>query len=262
MTSNRNRTTTAAAILGLALALSQTKPAGAQTEFFDDFNDGNDNGWEHVDLTRGTPWGPGVYDASSQAYLIESSGEVPPGAATGIDDSLFARHSRRPFTDGFLQTDVHANSEGHSVSLVLREGRGLSYFFNADTGKDELRISKVTDGGQTSTFLAVLNPAPFPLVAGEDWTMKAGAFGDQLSLKIWRINEPEPSAPQLVATDSLIKSGHFGIGVSVPSDFIGAVQPSATFDNVRFFVPEPSASLLGSFGFLTLLCHRRKRKPR
>ncbi len=245
---------TAAAFPMLVFHLVMLSSSGASVVFFDDFGDGNDNGWQRLDLTAGTAWGPGVFDASSFAYLIESTGEVPAGASGGIHDSLFAVQPSNPiFANGFLQADIISNSLA-SVDLVLRNAGGNSYFYVADPNKDEIRIAKVTDGGNSAETVASLSPAPFPLVPGEEWTMKAGAVGEVLTLKIWRTGDLEPVGSQLRTTDSQLTFGQFAVGVAVPSSFLEAVQPSATFDNVAFMIPELSSVVLAGLVCAGLVC--------
>ena len=49
----------------VAILLGLTTTAYGQVIPIDDFDDGNDDGWSHVDTTIGQAWGPGIYDASS-----------------------------------------------------------------------------------------------------------------------------------------------------------------------------------------------------
>ena len=51
--------------------------ASAETILIDDFSDGNDAGWTRIDSNAGQAWGPGTFDASSGAYQLGTTGEVP-----------------------------------------------------------------------------------------------------------------------------------------------------------------------------------------
>ena len=56
-------------LVGLALTTN------AETIVVDDFSDGDDDGWSHVtDIPANRPWGPGIFDASSGAYHLGTTG--------------------------------------------------------------------------------------------------------------------------------------------------------------------------------------------
>ncbi len=227
---------------------------GGEILFSDNFDDRNDDGWEHIDFAAGSPWGPGIYDASSTEYRIQTTDVISPGG-TPLTTAVFAaQRGDESFANGYLQVDVRANSDEGNVSLVLRnvegEGAGFAYNFHADVSRNEIRI-ELFEGG-AAELLAIMSPAPFPLVAGEDWTMKAGAVGDDYSMKIWRRGESEPAHPQLSVRHDVIESAtRWGVGVTISGDSAG-IQPSATFDNVTFFVAEPVSHGAFLFGVLCL----------
>ena len=52
----------------------------------DDFNDGDDAGWSHLDFTAGQPWGPATYDASSGRIYAAIGGGCPEGRPVGGND--------------------------------------------------------------------------------------------------------------------------------------------------------------------------------
>ncbi len=43
----------------------------------DNFNDGDDDGWSHMDLTAGEPWGPATIDVVRREYLLDVPDPVP-----------------------------------------------------------------------------------------------------------------------------------------------------------------------------------------
>lgn len=231
-----------AAVFPVLVFLVAVVPSSGETVlFFNDFSDGNDNGWGHVDNTI-SPWGPGVFDASSGSYILETTGTVPENPP-GISDTVFSLWdvaSDPRFDNGFLRAKVHANTDGTTFMLLLRVTGGNGYAFSGDTN---FSISRVDSAA--STRLQELDPPPSPIVPGEDWIIEVGAVGSRLSMKVWRDGDLEPQTPQLIAVDSNYSEGSFfAVGVRKDSAFQEAGQVSATFDDVTFFIPEPSTLLL------------------
>jgi hypothetical protein len=75
--------------------------AAAQPILIDDFNDGNDDGWTHIDSNDGESWGPGSFDASSGAYRLSTPGVVPTSASCrGCMLSLWDQSSDPFYLDG------------------------------------------------------------------------------------------------------------------------------------------------------------------
>ena len=85
-----------------------------------------------------------------------------------------------------------------------------------------------------------------PYVEGEEWILKAGIVGSDISLKYWRPSELEPSTPQLAVVDTGLPPfqdnasrvelavTHYGSRPAFPI--------SASFDDVYFTpIPEPSS---------------------
>jgi RNA polymerase sigma factor (sigma-70 family) len=216
--------------------------ARANTIFFDNFSDGNDAGWSHIDNTVGSAWGPGVFDASG-SYTLATTGNVS-ATPPAISDTLFSEWSASSapqFSNGFLRAKVRANTEGTSFFLILRRTGGSGYAFGGTTGQNDFYITRVDN---TVNIPLVEVPPPSPIVAGEDWILEAGAVGNQLSLKFWRDGAAVPAAPQLTVVDSTYSSGPFLVGARKDSAFLGTGRVSATFDDIAFRVPEPSAALL------------------
>ena len=202
-----------------------------QRMLIDDFNDGNDTGWSHLDfLPPGV--GPAIFDASTGSYILSSSDRITPTGGSGMVSSWDA--SADPFySNGFLRANVTAETDGTSVFLLMRgSDGGNAYSFHASTQVGfQIRRLKQFD----SVPLAELNPVDFPFSAGEEWVMEAGAVGDQLSLKVWRSGEEEPTNPQLITTDSTFQTGVFAVDVGTfPRR---EVMISGTFDDIYFTPP-------------------------
>ena len=56
---------------------------------------------------------------------------------------------------------------------------------------------------------------------GDDWVIEAGAVGNELSMKVWRAGEQEPSGPQLVVHDDVLTSGQIALGPAISTELIG-----------------------------------------
>ncbi len=96
-----------------------------------------------------------------------------------------------------------------------------------------------------------------PYGPGEDWNFEYGAVGSQITAKVWRVGEPEPSTPQFSGIDTSVVAGQ----IYLTSDVITADTPSfadATFDNLVFVVPEPATSWLGVWLVAGLLTRRTR----
>ena len=127
----------------LVTALATQAPA--QTILIDDFNDGNVDGWTTFDSTVGRRgpfrYGPGIFDASSGAYHLETTGIVPVGApGNGRLWSTWDQSSDPTFSNGFVRAKVRVETDETIVSLALR-GSGTkaafdtSYLFEAFPGR-------------------------------------------------------------------------------------------------------------------------------
>lgn len=227
--------------------------AKADTTLIADFADGTDVGWSRVDNTAGTPWGPGVFEPGSGSYLLETTGAVPVNSA-GISDTLFSRwnaSSDPQYSNGFWRAKVRPNTEATLFMLTLRVSGGNGYAYSGRAGSDTFAISRV-DGTSTNVLKEIDSPDG-PIEVGEDWIIEAGAVGDDLTMKFWRDGSPEPPVPQLSVTDSRYAQGTFLVGVRRDAAFPEAGQVSATFDDIRFAVPEPSGFILMAVGALALV---------
>ena len=98
---------------------------------------------------------------------------------------------------------------------------------------------------------------------GEDWIIEAGVVGNQLSMKIWRDGDPEPTTPQLMATDlTPLPDGQLGVASYVATGHEFPFSINATFDNIYFTpIPEPSACVLLFLG-ITFAVSGVRRRPR
>jgi hypothetical protein len=244
----------------VALILASTplvRCADAEMILIDDFNDGDDIGWQRIDTTIGQPWGPGMIDPMSGSYRFSGAGDVPMGER-GILLSINEDSVDPSFNDGYLRADLRAENDTLPY-LVMRGDVATftAYVFGANPSAGRFFWNKVVNNVIVEAG-PTIEPDP-PLAIGEAWTVEAGIVGDQLSMKAWRLGDPEPAFPQWTHADSTIAAGQFGVGANHWSD-LGPSTVNATFDNVFFTpVPEPTSLALAALVLTPIsvsLCRR------
>ena len=249
----------AAMILGLLVSV--TRESNAQTPVLvDDFKTGDD-GWRPFDLLGGpVNGGPGIFDASTGEYTLTSTGLVPPVGPQALY-AEWKSSSEQRFSDGFLRATVRANNEDSFALLAMRVDieESTLYQFGASAATNNFTVGVRAPDGSGLRYLGVITDLSFD--AGEEWIMEAGTVGDRISLKVWQSGDPEPASPQLVATDSSIRSGSFGLVGDVSGSAAGPAFLSVTFDDVQFTpVPESSGLALSAFGLLGFLTLYRSKR--
>ncbi len=264
-------------LLTLSALVLPATGARAQTFLVDDFNDGNDVGWTREDTTIGQPWGPATYDATSGAYHLQAAAPIPVDDLNGglIEATWDASVGNPLFANGFARGMIRADTPGTTLGLGLRvdDEAGTDYGFYGSTGFGTFYIERFDPSlPSPQTILAMADTALFPFALGEDWNLEAGAVGNRLTLKAWRVGQPEPVNPLLTVLDSAF--GQPGpTNLCAISFFDGAVvsgpvQVSATFDNITFTAvsasaPEPSSAALAMLGSVLMavgLARHRKGK--
>jgi len=214
----------------IVLSLAAMRGAHAiEPILIDDFDDGDDVGWTHVDLTLGTPWGSGTFDATSESYVLQSAGEVGVGQL-GILVSTWNTSDEPLFNDGYLRARVRSDTPGTNVKLMLRADADAptGYFFGT-TEFDEFSFFRCDP---ECTRFTTLPGVQFQ--RGRDWQIEAGAVGDQLTMKVWADGEPIPSAPQLTLADSTHSSGQFGVLAYIGGNWQVPAQVNGVFDDIYF----------------------------
>src|SRR5262249_47022707 len=103
----------------LVAALVLTAGGPNSTILVDNFNDGNDDGWIHEDLT---PAQMATYDASSGSYTLDSAVPVLVGdPSVGTVDAHWGPSINNPrFSNGTLRGTFGANPPGSTVGFLLR----------------------------------------------------------------------------------------------------------------------------------------------
>lgn len=220
----------------MACLAGQACSANAESILIDDFNDGNDEGWLRVDDFAGVA-GPGIFDASTGQYNLKTTG-LAPGFA--IISSYWDLSSDPLYSNGYLRAKVKANTQGTTVGLGLRADTSFEngYYFVASTDNDDFLLWRQYNGEFVS-----LDYIDVPFAPGEEWMIEAGAVGDLLSMKVWRVCEEEPADPQLKFHDATLTAGRFLVEAHNGSG--STIRADGVFDDIYFTpVPEPSNLLL------------------
>jgi hypothetical protein len=212
----------------------------------DDFNDGNADGWSRIDFT-----GAATFDASSGAYRLRNAAPLPPDdPSVGTMASTWDGSAGNPaFGNGIVRGTVRANTQGTTAGFMLRantdpaDDHNYGFYGSSSFGTFYIERFDLNAGGQT--IVAMADPAAHPFVAGEDYYIEARVVGDELSMKAWRVGDPEPAAALLTLRDSTFGPADGTLlGVIAffdPAAVSGPVQVDATFDNISF-TPMPVRS--------------------
>jgi hypothetical protein len=212
--------------------------ANGETIVIDDFNDGNEDGWTHVtDIPASRPWGPGIFDASSGAYHLGTTGVVGSGFLVGGIRSAWDRSSDAMFADGIWRTTLRVDNAGTEAGFVVRfDPKSVSgYVFGLDAPSQTGQPFFLRADRGVPAMLTYVAVPGVRIRAGEDWILEAGAVGDLITMKAWPASQPEPDSPQFTLTDARYDSGLFAVGSSGYQGW----QNSATFDDISFTAPDP-----------------------
>lgn len=212
--------------------------ASAKLIPIDDFNDFDDDGWTRMDSNLGHPWGPGVYDASSGAYNLSTASVVPGnGPGRGFMLSLWDESSDPFYSEGYVRTKFRIDTYDATAQILLRYSGDIDsglygYALGATAGRG-FSFNRITNTASTR-HIGVDGPTP---EVGEEWWMEAGAVGNQLSLKAWRLGDLEPESPQLSFVDSTYSTGVFGLDANMNWSTNTPGIVNTTFDDVYFRTP-------------------------
>ncbi len=177
---------------------------------YDDFEDGNDLGWQRVENIPNN-LGGGVYSVADGRYNMRSRNPLPPGLGAGNSQaslfSIWPAASPVPgnggpdMRNGVLRVKVRATEEGTSIMNGLRNSGGtMSYAFVASTETGEFSISSFR--GQIPSTIHVKSGSDVTFGVGEDWILEGVTLDDRVTLKYWREGDDEPATPQLVFLDA------------------------------------------------------------
>jgi len=245
-----------------------TTHASAKLILVDDFNDGNDDGWTHMDSNVGDPWGPGIYDASTGAYNLSTTGAVPGrqvDSERGFMVSLWDESTDPFYSNGYVRAKLRIDTF-HSIGVILFRYSGdlesglNGYTFGGSGGQGGFSFNRITNT-TTTRHIQLQGFAP---AVGEEWWIEAGGVGNQLSMKVWPVGDAEPESPQLLFLDSSYSTGVLGLDANMNwgSDVPGMVN--TTFDDVYFRTPDVPGDL-NDDGYVTgddFLAWQRGESPR
>ena len=124
--------------------------------------------------------------------------------------SVWKTSSDAIYSNGFLRAKIRNNVVHTDVGLTMRVNPEdfSGYYFAASSFLIPRVLYRKNIGGGAVSVLADVGACSSSF---EDWTVEAGVVGDQLSMKVWRDGSPEPTTPQLLATDPTpLPDGQFG----------------------------------------------------
>ncbi|MGI9429180.1 MAG: hypothetical protein ACR2NM_11025, partial [Bythopirellula sp.] len=138
------------------------------------------------------------------------------------------------FANGFLRAKVRADTAG-SLPWLYMGWSGLEeegvYVFLGDSIRNSFHIEFELPGEPYQVFR--MDDPTIDFDVGEEWYIEGGVVGDQITMKVWEVGDPEPTAPQLTITDSTLSTGQFGVGTNIHFNAIPGFL-NVTFDDIWF----------------------------
>jgi hypothetical protein len=238
---NRHLPVTIVCCVLTSMWCARAAPAGPI--FSDDFSDRN--------AGDGSPltWAPslGTWDASSGDYV--ATGSLP--RVSLVPAQVLGNTSVR------AQVRVAGTV---NAGIAVRRSTPLVGYAGEIQTKGTLAIARV-DGTAVPVRLGT-SAVPFNPVS-QDVLLQFDAFGDKLSLWAWRLGEPMPIEPQLVAFDNTYAQGLPGL---ISASSAASASDSTTFRFAQISdthipaVPEPSTFMLASLAGCGLLSARPRKR--
>jgi N-acyl-D-amino-acid deacylase len=179
----------------------------------DDFESGSATGWAtYTNLLHQ------IAQASVQngRYVLErpAGGDLNPWNWFG---SVWTASHADPatFYDGIMRLTFRVT---HPGTTFLVFGRWFDAQFVIQPSWDGTYYMLINPQGDGLFNYAGLAYAPFDLQIGVDYKMEARHIGPDLSMKVWRVSDPEPAQPQIHATDPhwgdpYLKFGDLGVEI-------------------------------------------------
>ncbi|MFP6872987.1 MAG: hypothetical protein VCA55_05695 [Verrucomicrobiales bacterium] len=223
-------------ILGYALHL------GTGSAQFDNFDDGNDNGWSHHDPIGsfvGVSWV--TFDASSKAYKITAN--PTPNAQLG--PSRGAAFQANIYSDFWVSVDIKDwdPSLRQAIGVLARIqpdpslGNAQGYLLSYQPQENDIQITRLV-GEQPDGYIGedpVLSPQPQP---GEGLRLVFAGNGNTLTGRAYSISDPDILLAETSGTDNSFTEGISGVLTFDFSD-AGDSPINATFDNYFAAKEEP-----------------------
>jgi hypothetical protein len=172
--------------------------ASAGTIFRDTFNDGDAEDGMPVTWVPVSPLLPGIYDASSGDYVLETIGPGFTSAASGVPAVVLSDTSIR--TQVRLLASTRVND---SLGVLARANRNdLRSYHGAIDARGWLFVNLTYNG---EPFLDTISTDLRPLQ--EDVLLQLDVMGHNIKLWAWRLGEPMPQAPQINVDDTALSAG-------------------------------------------------------
>lgn len=243
------------------LALLLIGPAVARAQS-DDFNDGNDVGWTHIDPLAGVGvGGTGTWILTNGGYRIQASASANPAAAGPGRAGAYLNGSA--YGKFYLTFDLvdWDNSLDQIYGVLARVSNvgpgtlnGYAFTYATRTGRSglgELELLRITNerGSDLSgaTALISLNPAL-------DYRFVFTGVGNSFTGRVYSITNFATPLATITGTDPTYASGLVGL-FTYDNSPSGANRADVTFDN--FYAgtnaPPPRLSVeVDPFGYLTV----------
>lgn len=196
------------AFLALALAAQSSVQAAG---WYDDFNDGSATDGNPVTWqSNASGYFPnGVLNASTGDYVLSSPDD-------GDDNSVIEASVNMNFTDTYVRTQAvvmpgeQPEQIGGTLGVWARYDpatvTGYLAILSNEVGRVELlRIDPGVD------IVTLDELGGLDIDTNSDAMIELNVVGDQLSVYLWRPEDPKPSEPTVTAIDSTYTSGRAGI---------------------------------------------------
>lgn len=238
----------AAGALVLLTSLLSPLSAGATVVYFDNFNDGNDDGW-----TRYNPLGGGSYQfPGGDSYQISSTAPANPNFGPARAGSIVDGVTASDFivSVDLLDWDPSLPQTFGIVARVSEVGLGTTngYLFSYSPG---------ASAGRSNTALAVERLTGEQIVPGGSrdflsgdlppqggYRMVFSGSGSQLTGALYALSDLDTALGSATLNDATYASGGFGLLVA-DSNVFDLQGATATFDNFRVeTIPEPPTLIL------------------
>jgi hypothetical protein len=164
-----------------------------------------------------------------------------------LDADWERSEDRHKFANGTMRGTIRANTDGTTVGFLLRDSHetesDYGFFGSASFGTfyiEHFNLSANPTAPQT--ILAMADPEEHPFEVGVTYNLEASVVGHRLTLKAWKVGDPEPEKPILRASDRRL-GPRSGSGIAAIAFFdpaplmeagVTAVVVSGTVDAITF----------------------------
>jgi hypothetical protein len=229
-------------VLIVALSVALCGLPRAVRAQFDDFNDGNDQGWTHVSPLVGFGV-PGVFTVTNGAYRIQTTKPSPSPALLGPPRAYSLRRDM-VYTDFYVSVDLvdwnDTALEGFGLAARVRTpglGSSAGYAFTytrSSSNSAGMQISRVT--GERPTPISS-GAGDIRLDPAKDYRLVFVGTGSHLEGRVYEL--PNAATPVLAISgdDTTYTNGISGLVVFDNSG--GGGVTDATFDNYLAACTEP-----------------------